>query len=534
MRLRKFWMFIVMLWISYSVSAYDIEVDGLYYNIVSTVDRTVALTYKESVKINGYYGGYNDYSKEDLVIPTSIEYLGQTLKVVGIDIQAFEYNTSIKRLVIPSSILWLHQECFDQCTSLEEVIIEDSEDPLVFKMKGRTFYFNECPISKLYIGRNIEVPGNNNRGPFEQLSELKDVSFSGKVTSLIQAMFSDCTSLKSIMLPIQCTKIGGGAFSGCTSLSVISNTSQVTTIGGGAFINCSSLISFKCNDLKELKPYTFYNCTSLKEVELGNSYVEVSEYAFDGCKNLSTLDISKNATKICSYAFQNCTSLGEIIFPSSLTKVENYAFNDCQSLKSIIIDYGDEPIKMGNLFLGEPDKENKIGIIEKLEINRDLKKTSNRLFYFSDVKEVTIGSEVKEIDASFELSLANDLKNITIYANTPPKTNWYFYNNLLMSVKVKVPKGTKEAYQNSDSWKGFWNIEEMEISSGLTNNSISKISMYVFNNCLIISNKDELSVVKIFNLQGVLMRETNESEIHELPSGIYIVTVENQSFKIAI
>ena len=481
-----------MLWGSMTALAYDFEVDGLYYNIVSTADRTAALTYKESVKVNGYYGGYNDYSNEELVIPSTVEYLGQNLNVIGVDIQAFEYNESIKRLVIPSSVQWLHQECFDNCTSLEEVIIEDSEEPLVFKMKGRTFYFNGCPISKLYLGRNIEVPGNNNRAPFEQLSKLKDVSFSSKVTYLVPAMFSDCTSLESITLPIQCVEIGGGAFSGCTSLTSISNTSQVITIGGGAFINCSSLTAFKCNELKELGEYTFHNCASITEVELGNSYPEVPKYAFDGCTKLSTFNISENAKHISSYAFQNCTSLEEIRFPSLITSVDSYAFNGCQSLKSIIIDYSEEPINLGNLFLWKSDKENKIGVIEHLEINRDLKNSSGRFFYFSDVKDITIGSHVANIDASFEMSLATGLESITIYANIPPKTNWYFYNNLLTTVKIKVPKGTKEAYQNSSSWKDFWNIEEMDISSGLADpGSIRAVSLYTTSNSITITNKKE-------------------------------------------
>ena len=147
----KILMLITFLSTSISALSYDFEVDGLYYNIVSTVDRTVALTYKESVKVNGYYGGYNDFSEEVLIIPSTVDYLGQSLKVIGVDIQAFEYNTSIKKLIIPKTIQWLHQECFDECTSLKEVVIEDSDTPLEFYMKGRSLYFADCPITALYV-----------------------------------------------------------------------------------------------------------------------------------------------------------------------------------------------------------------------------------------------------------------------------------------------------------------------------------------------------------------------------------------------
>lgn len=530
----KILMLIAVLSASLSASGYDFEVDGLYYNIVSTVDRTVALTYRESVIVNGYYGGYNDYSKEVLIIPSTVDYSGQSLKVIGVDIQAFEYNTSIKKLIIPKTIQWLHQECFDECSSLEEVVIEDSESPLNFYMKGRSFYFADCPISKLYLGRNINLPSNIGRTPFAQLDKLTEVALSENVTVLTINMFSDCTSLKTIKLPNACIEIGTGAFSGCTNLTSIENTSQITKLGGGAFLNCPSLKSFVCDDLISLGGYAFQNCISISSIELGNSLSVIPENAFDGCESLSSFKVPEGITKISSYAFQNCKNLEGIIFPAKLNSVGNYAFNGCESLKSIVIDYNEEILDLGNLFLWKSDKENKIGVIEHLEINRNLKNSSHRFFNFTNVKTISIGSHVTNIDSSFDLTYASGLESISIFANTPPKTNWDFYNNLLTTVKIKVPKGTKEAYLNSDSWKGFWNIEEMNISTGVGNIYNYDLSLKVEDNSILIQNKAETSIVRIYTLQGQLVKETREAEIHGLPRGLYIVTIDSHSFKISI
>ena len=140
--IEKLWVTLFALTIAMPVWAYDFEVDGIYYNVVSLSDRTCSITYKEKVEVNGLRGGFNDYSKEILTIPSTVEYAGQTLSVIGINVQAYEYNTAIKKVIIPNTIQWLHQECFDECTSLEEVVIEEGDGILKFYKKGRTFYFS--------------------------------------------------------------------------------------------------------------------------------------------------------------------------------------------------------------------------------------------------------------------------------------------------------------------------------------------------------------------------------------------------------
>ena len=484
--------------------AFDFEVDGLYYNIESTADRTASLTYKESVKVNGYYAGYNDYSKEELVIPSSVEYMGQTLSVIGVDVQAFEYNTAIQKVIIPPTIQWLHQECFDGCTSLSEVIIEDSESPLQFFMKGRSLYFNGCPIIRLHIGRNIILPPNIGRTPFAQLNQLKDVSFSKNVTFIVNEMFSQCTSLESILLPPYCTEIQDRAFSECSKLTSLENTSLISKIGDNAFSGCSSLTAFKCNELISLGAKAFQGCSSLSNIEIGNTLTIIPEYAFDGCTNLSTFIIPTEVTTISSYAFQNCTVLDTIIFPANVSSIKNYAFNGCSSLKSLKIEYSEQPLDLWNLFLWKSDKDNKIGVIEYLEINRDLKSTSGRFFYFSDIKKVVIGPNVKSINSVFDLTLATELESISVYAGMPPTTSWFFRNDLLTTVKVYVPIGTKEAYQNSNYWKGFWNIID-DLTSSIPNITVNNDSIipqfYLLNGMKVNTPPDNQPYIRIVGNQ---------------------------------
>ena len=69
---------IAMLLCSVMANAYDFEVDGIYYNIISSTNLTVGVTY-----------GEKKYSGE-IIIPSNITYQSRTLNVVSIQASAFK------------------------------------------------------------------------------------------------------------------------------------------------------------------------------------------------------------------------------------------------------------------------------------------------------------------------------------------------------------------------------------------------------------------------------------------------------------
>ena len=69
---------IALLLCSISASAYDFEVDGIYYNITSSENLTVEVT--------DYY--YKPY-RGTVIIPNTVEYRGKTYSVTSIGDDAF-------------------------------------------------------------------------------------------------------------------------------------------------------------------------------------------------------------------------------------------------------------------------------------------------------------------------------------------------------------------------------------------------------------------------------------------------------------
>ena len=94
----KFLLFAVIGWLcSISVSAHDFEVDGIYYNIISSTDMTVEVTYP-----GNSYGSYSNEYSATVTIPESATYSGSTYSVTSIGEAAFYECSSLTSVTVPS------------------------------------------------------------------------------------------------------------------------------------------------------------------------------------------------------------------------------------------------------------------------------------------------------------------------------------------------------------------------------------------------------------------------------------------------
>lgn len=90
---------VAVLLCSIVASAHDFEADGIYYNIISVNDLTVAVTYKG----NSYDEISNEYSGE-VIIPETIAYKSKVLKVTSIGDDAFSDCSGLTSIEIPNSV----------------------------------------------------------------------------------------------------------------------------------------------------------------------------------------------------------------------------------------------------------------------------------------------------------------------------------------------------------------------------------------------------------------------------------------------
>ena len=98
---------------STSASAYDVKIDGIYYNLISK-GKTAEVTY-----------GEEKYSGE-VVIPSSITVEGKEYTVTFIGAYAFENCSGLTSVTIPNSVTSIDGYAFKNCSGLTSITIPNS------------------------------------------------------------------------------------------------------------------------------------------------------------------------------------------------------------------------------------------------------------------------------------------------------------------------------------------------------------------------------------------------------------------------
>lgn len=105
---------------AYQFSATAPSGQTLYYNITSSENRTVEVTYASS-----YNGAHTTNLYGDLIIPSNVEYNGITYTVTTIGFSAFG-QSSVTSVIIPNSVTSIGAAAFYCCRNLTSITIPNS------------------------------------------------------------------------------------------------------------------------------------------------------------------------------------------------------------------------------------------------------------------------------------------------------------------------------------------------------------------------------------------------------------------------
>ena len=227
---------------STSASAYDVKIDGLYYNLNSE-GKTAEVT----VNWNDRYSG-------EVVIPSSITVEGKEYTVKSIGNEAFYKCSGLTSVDIPNSVTSIGDYAFGGYTGLTSINIPNSVTSI-----GDCALFGCSGLKDVIIVNNM----------FVHLPE----TYSGHYS-----------------IPENISQIIGGAFYNCKGLTSVTIPNSVTSIGDYTFYNCSGLTSVTIpNSVTSIGDYTFYNCSGLTSVTIPNSVKSIEYGAFKSCSNLENV-----------------------------------------------------------------------------------------------------------------------------------------------------------------------------------------------------------------------------------------------------
>lgn len=279
--IKQMLMTVAVLLCSATVNAYDFEMDGIYYNIISASDLTVKVT-----------SGDNKYSGE-VIIPSTVTYKSKVLAVTEIGWSAFRGCSSLTSITIPENVTNICDGAFLGCTSLKEVVFEDGFTVLSMGLnyEGEGLFY-DCPLEKVYLGRDLSYRSDRINGfsPFFGREKLKSITIGDCVTEIGRYAFYDCCNLTSVTISKSVASIGERAFYDCSNLTSIIIPEGVTSIGSYAFYNCSSLTSFTIpEEVTLIGKVTFKGCSSLTSITIGKSVASIDQAALYECEALTSI-----------------------------------------------------------------------------------------------------------------------------------------------------------------------------------------------------------------------------------------------------
>lgn len=230
------------------------------------------------------------------------------LKVTSIGGASFANNESIKKVIIPNSVVSIKYNAFANCINLKTILLPEGLDSI------ESGAFSEC--SSLIA---IALPGNLNileNSVFAYCLKLEQVTLPSNITSIPSEIFYECNNLKEIKLPKYIESIGRDAFHNCYSLQSIYLSEGLSLIDEKAFYGCNSLTGIVLpKSLSTIGYSSFYGCNSITEIEFPDGLVTLNDNSFYGCSLLESITLPATL-KEYSNPFMECTLLESITVDS--------------------------------------------------------------------------------------------------------------------------------------------------------------------------------------------------------------------------
>lgn len=179
----------------------------------------------------------------------------------------------------------------------------DGDTAILTKYEGKALTGDVVILPDSFEQRRVVGVGSN---AFYHLASIKEVKLPDTLEYIDSFAFAECPELVKVTLPDSLTDIRASAFAGCPKLETVAlgADSALETIGARAF----------------------WNCSSLKELDLPTSLKSIGDAAFWGCASLQTVELPDSVTSLGSLAYYNCTGLTSIKLTDNLGTIGEFAF----------------------------------------------------------------------------------------------------------------------------------------------------------------------------------------------------------------
>lgn len=535
-------------------------VDSIYGEAFSACTSLRSLTIPETI------AGRISY----VDVPCVSSYERELLFLGGI----CEGCTSLERVILRSNGL-LGNDMFKGCSSLKEVVIDGNyitDEDTVF-VHGRNSIktpFVNCPaleslaftdkvdyigalyaekdsvsITDLRLPQNVKWLGDY---AFRNFKRLKKVVLP-RMEQCGQHVFANCTGLEQVDLNRMTDSIPTGMFADCSRLSAIQLPKQITAVKSKAFQGCTRLNDINLENIKEIGSFGFAYCTNLNKVEVPD-LEKIGIHPMEGTGYSRTGGVYYLGTTACGYDTSLPDSVDITIdIREGTTEILPYAFSSKGDDRHNLSGRTDKrfayPVRI-------PASVHTIGSSAFESIGRSSIQGEMASFF-------TLPPAVKYIGdnafASFRLTdtlvvLPASLDSIGRYAFTFRGSALMMYVQSAIPCKVSsrsfrfpvlfkryvrlyVPTGSKEAYENSPWSELSYNIEEYDVLPTAIHTSVAdhdRLGIRITDKGIAVN-----TAVRVYTTEGRLVAVTRQPGTVVLPKGrIYVVRGKESAVKVFV
>ena len=544
-------------------------IDGLWYTLDS-------VNYCATVGCR--LGSYGYEYSGDIVIPEKVVYNDASYTVVGIEEQAFR-GSSITSLIMPNTITTIGKSCFCYCYNLNPVILSEN----ISELPSESFY--ECAIKSIDFPEGLKTIREK---AFKRCYSLRSVDLHG-ITAIEKEAFSECTALTSAVLPSvdtiparlfsDCNKlhsvvfpegvetISVQAFWNCAALQSVKFPESLVSIGTSAFVGCgltSLFIPSKVNHIEMLafdyNPFSSIavaadnavfdsrnDCNAIIDTEtntlllgckatvIPDDVTSIGQCSFADCKGLTSIVIPATVRNVGGSTFSGCRDLQSVTFLTTTTDLGTRLFWNCTSLKTMKVGWNRPPSIGDDMFRNAPLKDCTLYVPK-----------GTGIMYMSAPVWINFGNiiEVDEPEEACYVTIRQGeggavkqsvkLGESYSYVFTPDagwKIHTVTFNgedvtSLLYNGQYSTPVIT------GDSELSVVYVEDTQGISQAVGES--PIRVIAHGQSLSVSGVKDGSTVYVYDTQGKLLRTARGNATLTLPTGIYLVKAEGQTFKVAL
>lgn len=450
-----------------TVSAYDFEVDGIFYNITNRSSFTVEVTYY-----------YEEPYSGDVVIPKTVTYNGAVYTVTSIDDYAFYDCSNLTTVTVPESVTSIGRSAF--YGGVKEVVLKSTTPPTLTS-SGLTNYailtvpksaYNDyCTatywsdlLANIAIDdaearvKNLTLEAADDKSSLQvavgddKLRYVTDLTISGTINSY------DFMVMRNKMPVLRHIDLSNASIVHNDYEHYTGHHTEDNVFPQYALHNCILFTLVLPRDITEIDDHSVYSHECLNEIIIPEGVTSIGSNAFSYCASLTTVTIPESVTSIGGGAFDGCYSLKSVVLPPMVETIVSSTFGKCESLTSITIPENSKLTSIGYCaFIG-------CSSLKSVVLPPTVETIDSRAFErCSSLTEIRIPSSVRTV-GSGAFDECSNLNDIYVYTVEPISIGQYTFptsgNNFVGT--LHAPKVSYWNYYYDTQWSQFLNFAEFD------------------------------------------------------------------------